>query len=148
MTAETAVHNGRCHCGNIQVSFETARRPEELHPRICGCSFCRRQGARYASDPQGRVRFEVRDPERLTRYRFGHKTADFLLCATCGVYFGAVMTEGGMRYAVLNVDVFDEPVAIADTPQSFDYDAEDEADRVARRKARWTPVETIVEGSS
>jgi hypothetical protein len=56
------------------------------------------------------------------------------------------MTEGGESYAVLNLNVFDGPVAVAEAPRSFDYDAEDEADRLARRRARWTPVETMVEG--
>ena len=35
-----------------------------------------------ASDPNGRLLIESN--VQLTRYRFGHKTADFLLCPVCG----------------------------------------------------------------
>jgi hypothetical protein len=115
--------------------------------RRCACSFCRRHGARYVSDPEGGVRIRVRDPARLTRYRFGHKTADFLICGDCGVFLGAVMTEDGASSAVINVNIFEASEALGADPSTFDYDRENEAERQARRTARWTPVLGFVEGS-
>lgn len=137
---EPLAFTGRCHCGNLEARFESRRRPEELLVRRCACSFCRRHGARYVSDPEGSVRIRVRDPAKLTRYRFGHKTADFLVCGDCGVFLGAVMTEDGASRAVININTFEAPEALGTEPSTFDYDREDEAGRRARRTARWTPV--------
>ena len=139
---------GRCHCGNLEARFESRRRPDELFVRRCACSFCRRHSARYVSDPEGGLRIRVGDPAKLTRYRFGHKTADFLICGHCGVFLGAVMTVDGASSAVINVNSFEESEAFGAEPASFDYDAEDETQRLARRAARWTPVVAFIEGSN
>jgi hypothetical protein len=145
--SDSSVFTGRCHCGNLEARFESRQEPEALFVRRCGCSFCRRHGARYVSDPEGGLRIRVRDPAGLTRYRFGHETADFLVCRECGVFLAAVMTTEGTARAVVNVNTFEDPGALSADPASFDYDAEDEAERLARRAARWTPVVAFVEGS-
>jgi hypothetical protein len=64
------------------VTFRLAasRPPEDLPVRACGCRFCRQHAALSTSDPDGHVIFQVADPARLARYRFGLKTADFLIC--------------------------------------------------------------------
>ncbi len=142
-----ATLTGRCHCGNLEVSFETGRRPADLTLRACACSFCRRHGARCVSDPEGAVRITVRDQARLTRYRFGLETADFLVCGACGVYLGAVITAGDSAYATLNINTFDAPEAFGAEAVPIDYDREGADQRRARRKAKWTPVLAIVEGS-
>jgi hypothetical protein len=144
---QPSAFTGRCHCGNLDVRFESRRPPDELFLRRCACSFCRRHAARYVSDPEGSVHIRVRDPDRLTRYRFGHETADFLICRGCGVFLGAVMAEDGASSAVINVNTFEDPEAFETDPASFDYDAEDKAQRLARRTGRWTPVVAFVEGS-
>ena len=56
-------------------------------------AFCRAHGARTTSDPNGAMRIRIRDSEKLQRYRFGLKTADFLICRACGVFVGALMDE-------------------------------------------------------
>ena len=137
---------GRCHCGNLEVGFESRRPPEELLVRRCACSFCRRHGARYVSDPNGAVRIRVRDPARLIRYRFGHRSAHFLVCGACGVFLGAVITRNGASAAVINVNTLEEPESFGAEPAAFDYEAEDEAERLARRAARWTPLVAFDEG--
>src|ERR1051326_1636781 len=97
--------SGRCHCGALEVLFETAAAPASLEPRACQCSFCVRHGARCVSDPNGRITLIVHghDREQLVRYRFGLRTADFLLCRTCGVYLGALLSEGPSAWATLNI---------------------------------------------
>jgi hypothetical protein len=95
--------SGGCHCGNLALTFETARAPGELAVRACGCSFCRRHSVRAVSDPRGRVEFVVQDPLRLNRYRFVLGTAQFLVCRTCSVYVGALMADGGSAYATVNI---------------------------------------------
>ena len=60
----------------------------------CACSFCRRHGARTSGDPAGSVEFRA-EPGSLSRYRFGLGITDYLLCAKCGTYVGAVMPDEG-----------------------------------------------------
>jgi hypothetical protein len=131
---------GRCHCGNLEVTFEPGTSPEDLVVRSCTCSFCRRHGARCVSDPAGAVRILAHDPARLIRYRFGLRTADFLVCGRCGSYLGALMEQGGGAVATLNVNNFDPPHPFARTGVPMRYDGEVEAERRARRAAGWTPV--------
>ena len=78
------IHAGGCHCGNLRYALETALALTQLPLRACQCSFCRLHGARSTSDASGHIRFDVRDASRLTRYRFGLRTADFLICSQCG----------------------------------------------------------------
>jgi hypothetical protein len=133
------VLTGGCHCGNLQVRFETAIAPEETAVRVCQCSFCRRHGARAATDPDGHLSVEIRDRERLSRYSFALRTADFLICATCGVFVAAVMEADGQTVATLNVNALDERARFPPgAPMS--YEGEDAAGRIARRRARWTPA--------
>lgn len=144
--AKPISHRGRCHCGNLRVAFESAVPPAELFVRRCACSFCRRHGGVYVSDPAGGVRISVEDPAKLTRYRFGHKTADFLICGDCGVFVCVVMADDGARCAVVNVNTFEQTEGFVPKDAAFDYDAESETDRMARRRARWTPILSFTEG--
>jgi hypothetical protein len=134
---------GGCHCGNLEVAFETARAPAALTLRACGCSFGRRHGGRTVSDPAGRVEILVHDPAELSRYRFGLGTAEFLVCRRCGVYVGAVMTVAGAAWAIVNDNALATPERFTETAVLVSYDRESEAERRARRPARWTPARVI-----
>jgi hypothetical protein len=138
MTAYT--YEGGCHCGNLSFVFEATRSLDELGLRACMCSFCRKHGARNTSDPKGAMRIAVRERDKLVRYRFGLKTADFLLCANCGVYIGAMLSENGKSWMTVNADAFREPPALGHMAVPHHFDHEDTAGRIARRKERWTPV--------
>jgi hypothetical protein len=131
---------GSCHCGNIEFVFETEKTPGQLDVRACDCSFCTKRGGRTTTDPHGSVRFTVRDGAKLNRYRFGLRTADFLICAECGVYIGVVISDDGRSYATLNVNTFGERDAFLDDAVSVNYDYETAAERMARRMAKWTSV--------
>ena len=134
-------HRGGCHCGNLRFELDTRLALTALPLRACQCSFCRLHGARSTSDPQGRIRFEVRDPARLTRYRFGLRTADFLVCAQCGIYVGSVMREGNAQWAVVNANTLDDVAQLTQDVAPMDYEGENPAQRLARRKQRWSPAE-------
>jgi hypothetical protein len=133
-------YEGGCHCGNLTFVFEASAPLEVLGLRADGCSFCRAHAARHTSDPNGTVSISVLDAGALMRHRFGHRTADFLICARCGVYIGALMEDGGKSWFVINVNALrppprdDLPVVLAD------LNAEDVPKRIARRKQKWTPV--------
>jgi hypothetical protein len=130
---------GTCHCGNIAIVLETEQDPHELPLRACDCSFCRRHGARTTSDPAGRARVGIQDRSLVSRYVFGLRTAEMVVCARCGVYCAAMMREGDKVWAVLNANVFRDP-AFDRPPQSVSYEGETPEQRVARRKRFWTPV--------
>ncbi|HZR34740.1 MAG TPA: hypothetical protein VFA75_05150 [Nevskia sp.] len=131
---------GGCHCGAIAFEFDTALAPAQLPLRRCTCSFCRRHGARTTSDPQGQVRILPRDHTLLRRYRFGLRSADFLLCGNCGAYLGAAIGGDGQGYVTLNANCFDEAEALTQAAQPVNYEDETAAQRLARRQARWTPA--------
>jgi len=135
------IHPGGCHCGNLRYALETQLALTQLPLRTCQCSFCRHHGARSTSDPAGRIRFEVQDAAQLTRYRFGLRTADFLICARCGIYVGALMQADGAQWAIVNANTLDEAAQLTQQPQPMDYDGEDELARRSRRRARWSPAQ-------
>ena len=141
---DDTVLTGGCHCGNLQLRFATHLPAAQLPVRSCTCSFCVRHGAQTASDPAGRVRITVRDAHRLVRYRFGLRTADFLLCGQCGVYVAALLPDGKASAATVNVNTLAERPLLTREPVAVSYDDEDKAERVARRRARWTPAEVVV----
>jgi hypothetical protein len=131
---------GGCHCGNLTVAYGTVVAPEATEVRLCTCAFCRKHGARSISDPDGRIRFAARDPALVSRYRFGLGTADFLVCAVCGVYVGALMPDGDRAFAIANANCLDEAARFTRPAARKDYSAEDAAARVARRRRRWMPA--------
>jgi hypothetical protein len=132
-------HAGTCHCGALGFSYETDLAPERWSIRACQCSFCRAHGALSTSDPHGSLSFHASDARQLVRYRFGLRTADFLLCGRCGVYLGAVLVTDSARVGVLNLNALREPLVTA-TSQPVSYEGEDSSQRAARRLSRWTPI--------
>jgi hypothetical protein len=131
--------SGRCHCGNVAFTFQSSLPAEQLPIRACSCSFCRAHGARTTSDPNGHARITVHDPNQLIRYRFGLKTADFLICGRCGIYVGAVITVDSTCYAVLNTNTFNSAESFTREARAVNYDGETETERIRRRQANWTP---------
>jgi len=137
----------RCHCGNIELSFETEKTPESLGVRSCTCGFCGPRNARSASDNDGRVSIRVRDESLLSRYRFGERTADFLICRTCGAYMGAMFTDdGGQAYATVNSRFFARADEFPERGAHVSYASEDAAAKIARRRLVWTPVAAFTVG--
>jgi hypothetical protein len=133
-------YEGGCHCCNLAFVFEASAPLEALGLRADQCSFCRAHGARNTSDPGGTISISVRDTGALSRYRFGLRIADFLICARCGVYIGALMEDGGKSWFTVNANAFRPPPGQDFPIAPVDYEGEDVPARIARRKARWTPV--------
>lgn len=134
---EQSIIIGRCHCGNLGFELALPYPAEDLVVRACQCRFCRLHGAATAREPDGTARISVRDPNRMTLYRFATGTTDFVLCAKCGAYLGAVISDGDRRFATLNLrlSALDlgkvHPIAYGDEPSE---------ERAARRVALFTPV--------
>jgi hypothetical protein len=119
----------------VSAEYET-NHPVRL--RQDGCGFCSSRAVKSASDPEGRL--ELTGSKRFTRYRFGHKTADFLICPECGTYVATHMESPRGPIGVINVvglqipELRDEPATLAS------LDGETPAERMARRLSRWTPM--------
>lgn len=107
--------------------------------RSCQCGFCRPRGARTISDPDGSATVRAPGPASLTRYRFGLRTADYLLCADCGSYIAAMQLDepaiGVVNVGGLAVPEFDEHQA-----QPVDYSGETVERRLTRRRSYWMPI--------
>ena len=130
---------GGCHCGNIHVRLRLTKPPEDNPLRACTCSFCRSHGSIATSDPKGLLEFRSTDPALVQRYRFGGRTAEFLVCRECGVYVGVQMVSDKGRFGVLNVLTL-RPLLALPAAEPMDYGAESPEGRRLRRESRWTPV--------
>ena len=132
-------HKGGCHCGNIQVWFETEITPGDFTPRACQCSFCRKHSTRALSDPSGHIQLTVKCRDDLSRYRFGTKSTEFLVCANCGIYVSAYMPDGDKAYAnvmanvLINYETFGPGIPV-------DYGVEDQEEKKERRRGNWSPA--------
>jgi hypothetical protein len=131
---------GACHCGAVGYAYDTRLPPSAWSVRACQCSFCRSHAGVTTSDPAGALEFLEHTPGALNRYRFALRTADFLVCRNCGTYVGAIFTSARGRFGIVNVTAMKPlPVDLA-SPERKTYDAEDAAQRGARRERLWTPV--------
>lgn len=140
--------DGACHCGALTVQLDTARAPGELPVRSCGCTFCQKHRPRYTSDPAGRVAIRIASDAAVSRYRFGLRLADFLICRTCGV-FVAAYEPGPPARAVINLEVLSRASELVAAPvQLTVYDTEDVTARSARRAKSWTPATLVIAGSA
>lgn len=140
MDTSAAAFEGACHCGAISFAYRTPARPGEWSVRACQCTFCRAHMALTTSDPSGSVEFFERSAGAMNRYRFGQRTADFLVCRNCGVYLGAVISTGRGRFGIVNVNALRGRPAGLPAAVAADYGSESVEQRVARREQRWTPV--------
>jgi hypothetical protein len=136
----TMQHIGGCHCGNLRTRLKLVKPPAETPLRACGCAFCRANNTRTLADPDGLFEVWAGDWALVEAYRFGSRTADYLLCKRCGIYIGAVCeTAAGWR-AVVNTNALDDRAAFTQIPSATDYDGESTEQRLARRAVRWMPT--------
>jgi hypothetical protein len=137
-------YRGRCHCGNLSWALRSKFSQSELPVRACLCSFCRKHAAISTSDPLGSMNFAVQDARALIRYRFATETAEFLVCARCGIYIGAQIEEHGRFYGIANLRLFEGESDFAARAEPMDYSGESSDARRSRRVRRWTPVDLPV----
>jgi hypothetical protein len=136
--------HGRCHCGNIAFTLAWTPDPAAIPARACGCSFCTKHGGVWTSNPNGALTVSIRDAAEVGTYAFGTCTAEFHVCRRCGVVPLVTSAIDGVRYAVVNVNAFDnvDPALLRHAPASFD--GETESARLARRKRNWIPQVAFV----
>ena len=134
---------GKCHCGNIGYVLDWAGDGAEIPVRACGCTFCTKHGAAWTSHREAALSAEIRDASLVSRYRFGTATADFHVCARCGIAPFVTSTIDDRLYAVVNVNTFEgvDPSALVRRPTNFD--GEGTGERLERRKRNWIPTVRI-----
>ena len=129
--------SGRCHCGGLSYDFSFPDDVKTLPARACSCTFCVKHGGVYTSHPAAVLDIGYRDASEIVRYRFGHGTADFLICRHCGVLVCAISTIDGTEHAVLNINSLDDRDWPAFDRTTTNFDAETPAERLSRRKRNW-----------
>ena len=92
------------------------------------------------TDPAGHLAIHATHEDTFGRYAFGLRTAEYLICKTCGVYGAAVSTCESEPRGIAIVSCLDEHRQFTSEPIAVEYDAENRDDRVQRRRKRWTPV--------
>jgi hypothetical protein len=137
---------GACHCGQIEVSFETVLPLNEIEVRACQCSFCRSHGAKTVADPNGSLTISA-PSNAINRYRFGLKITDYLICNRCGAYVAAVMTEGAKELATLNVVGTRIDALSARDAKPAHLDNETTEGRRERRRQAWTPSKIVTKAA-
>ncbi len=128
---------GGCHCGNISFRLAWEPDPAEIQARACGCSFCTKHGGVWTSNPKGSLSVAVREPSLVSRYAFGTRTADFHICARCGIVPVVTSRIDERLYAVVSVNAFEGVDRSLIRVASADFESEAEAGRLARRKRNW-----------
>ncbi|MHB8678902.1 MAG: GFA family protein [Rudaea sp.] len=128
---------GSCHCGNIGFELDWLPEPAQIPARACTCSFCSKHGGVWTACPTGALIVTLRNPSTVSAYRFGTKTAEFHVCATCGGVPVVTSEIDGNVYAVVNVNTFENLDSSLLQHTSITLDDEDEAARLARRARNW-----------
>ena len=136
---------GSCHCRNIAFTLTWEPDPVKIPVRACSCSFCTKHGGVWTSNPNGALRIVVAQSGLVSRYAFGTRTAEFLVCARCGIVPAVVSRIDDRLYAVVSANAFEnvEPALLQRAPASFD--GETEAARLERRKRNWIGNVTCME---
>ena len=134
---DTTTFHGSCHCGRLRIEFSTGQDPADFTPRACDCSFCRKHGAAYVSDPAGRLSISVREGA-MRKYRQGSGTADFLLCGQCGVLVAVTFEHAGRVHGAVNIGCLDGDTGfmapVPASPQLLDA-----GEKVSRWLELWIP---------
>lgn len=129
--------HGRCHCGNIAFELAGMPDPAVIPARACGCTFCKRHGAVWTANPACVLDIALRDEASVSRYAFGTRTAEFLVCTRCGIVPVATSLIEGRRFAVVNVNTFDDVAPALLQRSAADFDGEESDARLARRMRHW-----------
>ena len=140
--------SGSCHCRNISFKLNWEPEPSEIPARACTCSFCTKHGGVWTSCPTGSLAVSVHDPNAVSRYSFGTKTAEFHVCSVCGIVPVVTSTVSGNLYAVVSVNAFENVSPSLLRPAPVSFEAETEETRLARRARNWIPSVVFTSGDA
>lgn len=127
--------------------FRWPQSEPEVPVRECGCTFCQKHAGAWTSHRSSELAIEVDDHSLVSTYRFGTRTADFYVCSVCGVAPFVLSDIDGKRYAVVNVNTFDDSGGLSYSSSRSNFDGEDTGSRLERRKRNWIPRVTLTRTS-
>ena len=137
MKSDQTIIEGSCHCHNIRFVLQWPGSVADIPVRQCGCTFCQKHAGSWTSNPDASLEVVIANPSNTSRYQFGTKSADFLVCSQCGVVPVVLSEIDNQTYSVVNIKTFDN----IDTAQlkctATDFDGEDIGNRLERRKRNW-----------
>jgi hypothetical protein len=89
----------------------------------------------------------VKDPSLVSKYAFGSETAEFHICAGCGIVHVVTSRIDERLYAVVHVNAFEgvDPSLLCRASASFE--GEDTESRLASRKRSWIARVEYIEAS-
>jgi hypothetical protein len=92
------------------------------------------------SDPAGLLELSADDWSRVELYRFGTRTADFVICRHCGVFIAAISDLSTDPHAVVNVNCLDDRAHFTAESTMHEFQDETLEARASRRTANWMPA--------
>ena len=147
-TATRRIH-ASCHCGNVRVTFDW---PDSRTGHSGPCLRLRlvhqAQGSLDLASSMAASSCGSPTTPSVAQYRFGTKTADFHVCLTCGVIPIVTCSIEGTRYAVVNVNTFDDVDRSQLVEAAANFEGETTENRLARRRRNWTPEAAGREGGA
>lgn len=131
--------SGSCHCCNIRFDLEWPKSEPAIAVRKCGCDYCSKHGGAWTSHPHAHLVVHIEDSSAVSKYSFATGTADFLVCASCGVVPLVLSDINGKLYAVVNINSFDDADSLTYSRSETNFDGEERAARLQRRERNWIP---------
>jgi hypothetical protein len=102
----------------------------------------------WTSNPIGALEVVVKDSSLVSKYAFGTRTAEFHVCARCGVVPVVTGRIDDHLYAAVSVNAFEGVDQSLLRRASASFDGEEKESRLARRKRNWIAnVEYIESGT-
>jgi hypothetical protein len=140
--------HGKCHCGNISFSLTWEPSPAEIPARACTCSFCTKHGGVWTSYPAGALKITIQDRALVSSYAFGTRTAEFHVCARCGIAPVVTSRIDDRLYAVVSVNALEgiDPALLRHSPANLEGESTEA--RLARRKRGWIADVQILDGGA
>ena len=137
---------GCCHCGTISFTLDWMPDPAEIGVRACTCAFCTKHGNVWTANPAAALEVRITQPALVSKYAFETRTADFHVCARCGIVPLATSEIDGNLYAVVNVNTFENVDKSLLREVAVSFDGEQTDARLARRKKNWIGSVKIAAG--
>lgn len=136
--AEVFQHAGRCSCGQVTISFTSARDLPDHAPRQCDCDYCARHGTPLLlSDPIGSLEFSSDD--KLQQETQGSGQASMLFCPGCRDMVGAAIQLDGQWKGVVNGSLLTAADKLP-PPQIVSPKQLSPGEKLARWQTIWMPV--------
>jgi hypothetical protein len=128
---------GKCHCGNISFKLDWPGERPEIQAHACTCSFCRKHGGVWTSNPKSSLEVTVTELALVSKYELGTQSAQFHVCTRCGVVPLVTSRIDARTYAVVNVNTFENVEPDQLHQATLEVSSEQLDARLARRKRNW-----------